>query len=170
MWPQVKAGVTDIIDVRIEWTDDASVHGLQPQLRYHWLGADDHDGDQKDEWFAAGVGAVLEAFGDPTANSPWLRRFESTPSNLAPTDHFDARASIRWLARTQAGASIYERRNVGPRVPRLGPERTIRGIEESRAATARTSDPRRRSGLTDNDGLSGPNWSLIRTLLAALPR
>lgn len=63
----VEAGITDIIDVRIEWSDEVSVRELQPQLRYHWLGADDHDDDQEDEWFAEGVGAALEAFCDPTA-------------------------------------------------------------------------------------------------------
>lgn len=61
------AGVTDIIDCRIERTDEAEVRADQPHIRYHWVGVDDHGGEQPDEWFAAGVGAALSALSEPDA-------------------------------------------------------------------------------------------------------
>lgn len=63
----VDEGVTNIIDVRIEHSDEHSVARLNPEVRYHWLGVDDDGGQQPDEWFDAGVDAALTAFGDPTA-------------------------------------------------------------------------------------------------------
>lgn len=61
------SGITHIIDVRLEWTDEKVVGELQPQIRYHWLGVDDDGGELPDEWFDSGVDAALEALGDPTA-------------------------------------------------------------------------------------------------------
>jgi len=63
----VDDGVSHIIDVRIEHSDERHVALLRPEVKYHWLGVDDDGGDQPDEWFEAGVEAGLEALGDPIA-------------------------------------------------------------------------------------------------------
>lgn len=49
------AGITDILDVRIEWNDERLVHDHAEGVRYHWLGADDTGGDQSDEWYETGI-------------------------------------------------------------------------------------------------------------------
>jgi hypothetical protein len=61
----VTIGVTDIIDVRIEGTDEAFVADHAPDVNYIWLGVDDHGGSQPDEWFDRGVEAALAALADP---------------------------------------------------------------------------------------------------------
>lgn len=58
-------GVTDIIDVRGEWSDEAFVAEHSPGMRYHWLGTDDWGNGQPDEWFEAGVAAALQSLADP---------------------------------------------------------------------------------------------------------
>jgi hypothetical protein len=65
----VDNGVTHIVDVRCEWSDEAEVGRLQPAVTYHWVGTDDDGSGQPDEWFDAGVEAALEAMGDPTATT-----------------------------------------------------------------------------------------------------
>lgn len=51
----VEAGVTDIVDARIEWSDAERVRRWEPQIRYWSLGAHD-DGRQQDQaWFDQGV-------------------------------------------------------------------------------------------------------------------
>lgn len=57
----VNLGVTDIIDVRDEWSDEGFVAELAPGVRYHYFGTDDADNGQPDEWFQNGVNAALEA-------------------------------------------------------------------------------------------------------------
>lgn len=57
----VSLGVTHIVDVRQEWTDEDFVAALEPSLVYLHLGVDDHGGRMEDGWFAAGVAAVAEA-------------------------------------------------------------------------------------------------------------
>ena len=61
------AGVTDIVDCRIECSDEGFVADQQPHIRYHWVGVDDDGGLQPDEWFDAGVQAAVEALHDPDA-------------------------------------------------------------------------------------------------------
>lgn len=61
----VAAGVTDIIDVRGECTDQKFVARHAPDIAYHWLGTDDAGGGQPDEWFASGVAAATEALRHP---------------------------------------------------------------------------------------------------------
>jgi protein-tyrosine phosphatase len=61
------AGVTDIVDCRIERTDETFVADLQPHIRYHWVGVDDDGGYQPDSWFDEGVAAAVEALRDPDA-------------------------------------------------------------------------------------------------------
>jgi protein-tyrosine phosphatase len=58
-------GITDIIDVRDEWSDADYVDKHAPSVRYHHLGTDDLGNGQPAEWFAAGVAAAVEALKDP---------------------------------------------------------------------------------------------------------
>ena len=63
----VDAGITHIVDVRVEADDTKFVARLAPHLTYHWLGVDDDGGRQADEWFDAGTAAVSAALSDPAA-------------------------------------------------------------------------------------------------------
>jgi hypothetical protein len=51
----IDLGVTGIVDVRVEWSDEDLVARLAPQLAYVHVGVDDHLGRQPDEWFDTGV-------------------------------------------------------------------------------------------------------------------
>lgn len=57
----LEMGITDIIDVRSEWSDADFVALHAPEVRYHWLGVDDAGQRQPDEWFEAGLAAALRA-------------------------------------------------------------------------------------------------------------
>ena len=51
----VAAGVTDIVDVRNEWSDRKRVERWAPHIRYWSLGTHDDGGPQEKEWFDQGV-------------------------------------------------------------------------------------------------------------------
>ncbi len=57
------AGVTDVIDVRGEWSDEELVAEFAPSIRYRHLPTHDNGGAQSDAWFAAGVTAARAAQG-----------------------------------------------------------------------------------------------------------
>lgn len=57
----VGLGVTHIVDLRGEWSDEAFVTALEPSLTYLHLGVDDHSGAMEDDWFDAGVTAAVDA-------------------------------------------------------------------------------------------------------------
>ena len=61
------AGITDILDNRIEWTDEDFVRAHAPDLGYRWNGADDAGQLMPDSWFDRGVGFALAALEDPDA-------------------------------------------------------------------------------------------------------
>lgn len=54
-----EAGVTDIVDLRLEWNDEQWVTQANPHLRYRWLGVDDAGQQMPDEWFETGTSYVL---------------------------------------------------------------------------------------------------------------
>ncbi len=56
-----EAGVTHIIDVRVEWTDQDWVAELLPGLEYFHHGIDDAGQAVPAAWFEAGVGYALDA-------------------------------------------------------------------------------------------------------------
>ena len=62
----VAAGITDIVDLRGEWSDEAFVARHAPGVAYHWIGTDDDGHGQSDEWFTAGVTTTLAALADPS--------------------------------------------------------------------------------------------------------
>lgn len=49
------AGITAILDCRMEWSDEDWVTAAKPHLRYHWLGVDDAGQTMPDEWFEMGL-------------------------------------------------------------------------------------------------------------------
>lgn len=63
----IDAGVTHILDVRGEYSDERFVAEVAPGVEYLWLGTDDHGGRQDAAWFDEGVGLALEALADPDA-------------------------------------------------------------------------------------------------------
>ena len=64
----IAEGVTVIIDVRSEHSDERRVAEWAPHITYIHLGTHDNGGDQDDRWFILGVEAVLAALAvDPEA-------------------------------------------------------------------------------------------------------
>lgn len=59
----VDAGVTHILDVREEWSDEALVAECAPWIGYVHLGTDDDGEMRPDEWFRQGVLAAQAADG-----------------------------------------------------------------------------------------------------------
>ena len=57
----LEMGVTDIIDVRAEASDENAVLSLRPDVRYHHIATDDDGYQQPDEWFETGVAAALSS-------------------------------------------------------------------------------------------------------------
>lgn len=51
-------GVTDIVDVRGEWSDEDFVAEHAPDIRYHYWGTHDNGGLQTDDWFYNGMRLV----------------------------------------------------------------------------------------------------------------
>lgn len=60
----VALGITDIVDVRLEWSDEEWVLAAKPDLSYFWLGIDDAGHAPPDEWFQAGTEHVLRRLED----------------------------------------------------------------------------------------------------------
>lgn len=55
------AGITHVIDVRLEWNDEEWVRERNADVEYLHLGIDDAGQRVPDEWFDAGVGFAVEA-------------------------------------------------------------------------------------------------------------
>ena len=58
-------GVTDIIDLRGESSDESLVRKHAPHIIYHWLGVDDEGDRRTPEWFEAIKAAAALVFGNP---------------------------------------------------------------------------------------------------------
>lgn len=61
------AGVTHIVDLRLECNDEEFVTERERGVAYRWLGIDDAGQVIPDEWFDQAVGYVMEAFEDQHA-------------------------------------------------------------------------------------------------------
>ena len=61
----VEAGITHVIDNRIEWTDEDLVAEHAPQIVYLHHGVDDAGQQMPDSWFDDGVAFALEAMAQP---------------------------------------------------------------------------------------------------------
>ncbi len=64
----IAAGVTDIVDVRGEWSDQELVARYAPEIRYHYLGTHDDGTSQDPVWFYRGLSALHEVLTHPGAN------------------------------------------------------------------------------------------------------
>jgi len=65
----VDAGITHVVDVRVEWSDEDFVAERAPQLTYIWAGVDDDGQGQSDDWFDSVVPRAVKALrtGDSSA-------------------------------------------------------------------------------------------------------
>jgi hypothetical protein len=52
-------GITDIVDLRLEWNDEHWVLVAKPHIHYRWLGVDDAGQQMPDTWFDIGTEHVL---------------------------------------------------------------------------------------------------------------
>ena len=57
-------GITDIVDVRLEWNDHGWVREAKPHIGYLWLGVDDAGQSIPDNWFDEGTKHILERIRD----------------------------------------------------------------------------------------------------------
>jgi hypothetical protein len=60
-----RAGISHVLDTRIEWNDQELVAQHAPNIVYGWVGADDAGLPQTDEWFDAGLAFAADALGNP---------------------------------------------------------------------------------------------------------
>ncbi len=64
----VDAGITQVVDNRIEWSDEELVRLVAPQIHYLHNGVDDAGQRMPDQWFERAVGFALHArAADPAA-------------------------------------------------------------------------------------------------------
>lgn len=61
-----QAGVTDILDLRLEWDDGPWVAQAKPHLGYRWLGVADAGQRMPDQWFDDGTAHVLARLAEGT--------------------------------------------------------------------------------------------------------
>lgn len=61
------AGITAVIDTRVEWSDADLVAEVAPEIRYAHPGTHDDGGHQDDAWFDAGLTAYRDAVSDSRA-------------------------------------------------------------------------------------------------------
>lgn len=54
-------GITNIVDVRLEWNDEDWVTSAKPHIGYHWLGVDDAGQRMPDQWFDEGTEMITAA-------------------------------------------------------------------------------------------------------------
>ncbi|HET8602239.1 MAG TPA: hypothetical protein VFL99_18085 [Segeticoccus sp.] len=59
------AGITHVLDNRLEWDDEEFVETCAPGLTYLWNGEDDIGQRMPDHWFDVGVAFALEALSEP---------------------------------------------------------------------------------------------------------
>jgi dual specificity phosphatase 3 len=64
-WGQ--AGITHVLDTRLEWSDEELVAEHAPDMVYGWIGTDDDGVAKPDEWFDAGLSFSSEALSDADA-------------------------------------------------------------------------------------------------------
>jgi dual specificity phosphatase 3 len=59
-----RAGISHVLDTRIEWSDEDLVAQHAPDIIYGWIGTDDAGLPQVDEWFDAGLEFAMETLND----------------------------------------------------------------------------------------------------------
>ncbi|MDK1019591.1 MAG: dual specificity protein phosphatase [Actinomycetota bacterium] len=58
-WQQ--AGISHVLDTRLEWSDEELVADYAPKIVYGWIGTDDDGAAKPDEWFDAGIAFATDA-------------------------------------------------------------------------------------------------------------
>ena len=64
-WEQ--AGITHVLDTRLEWSDEELVAEHASDIVYGWIGTDDDGVAKPDEWFDAGLAFSADALSSPDA-------------------------------------------------------------------------------------------------------
>ena len=60
----INIGITDVVDLRGEWSDKKFVAQYAPDMSYWWLGTHDNGGNQTLEWFDSGVDVINKSVSD----------------------------------------------------------------------------------------------------------
>lgn len=131
----VERGVTHILDLRQEWSDEAFVALHAPQVRYVHLGVDDAGQRLPDEWFEAGIALaeqVREAGGLLLAHchmginrGPSMAFAVLLAAGWAPTDALERIRTARPIAGIgyAADALDHHHRRTGASVERRAADR-----------------------------------------------
>ena len=125
----VAEGVTAIIDVREEWSDEALVAQRAPSIEYFHFGTHDNGGTQSAEWFAQGLHALHQALKEREAKvvvhchmginrGPSMGFAFLLDQGWQPTEALEAIRSARPIAAVayakDALLAHHERKEVGP--------------------------------------------------------
>jgi dual specificity phosphatase 3 len=105
----VACGLTHIVDVRIEWSDQEWVANARPALRYLHVGLDDMGQRVPGWWFDEAVGAVLESLEESKSvvlvhchmginRGPSLAYAVLLAQGVDPVDALEAIRSVRPIA------------------------------------------------------------------------
>jgi len=65
----VDAGITHIVDVRVEWSDEEFVAEQAPHISYIWAGVDDDGQGQSNDWFDSVVPKAVRALSDSATSA-----------------------------------------------------------------------------------------------------
>lgn len=137
----IAAGVTHIVDVRSEHSDEGFVRAEAPQLGYTWAPTHDAGGDQPDAWFDEAVTRVLEVLAsDPAAvvlihchmginRAPSLATAVLMELGFSAVEALEAIRSARPIANieyAEQAADWYHRRHGSSDSVRFGDRRAIR--------------------------------------------
>ena len=87
-----EAGITDIVDVRLEWDDCEWVAEVKPHIGYLWLGVDDAGQKMPDEWFDVGTGHILRRM----ANGATVLAHCHMGINRGPSMGFATMLALGW--------------------------------------------------------------------------
>ena len=143
----VGAGVTDIVDVRDEWSDQDLVAEFAPEIRYHWFGTHDLGTAQSDRWFDAVVESLTDVLHDPDAVvvvhcHMGVNRAPSMALRLLLEQGWDARDALDAIRAARPIAAVryaadavdhYHRRRRSPATVRLDDARRVaRWLDEHR--------------------------------------
>ncbi len=129
------AGITDIVDVRGEWSDEDFVRLEAPHIRYHYLGTHDDGIAQDENWFRAGVESMKDALAHPEAK---LMVHCHMGINRGPSMAFAMMLAQGWQP-VKALDAIRTARPIAGITYAEDAIRALRNLQESRAEV--TDDP-----------------------------
>lgn len=143
----VEAGVTHIVDARMEWSDEDLVAEVAPHIRYLHNGADDAGQRMPDDWFDRAVDFALAALDSPEAKvlvhchmginrGPSLAYAVLLALGVDPVEALDAIRSTRPIA-----AVGYAEDALRWHHRRTGAGAAVRALDRSRVSAWRRAHP-----------------------------